>query len=87
MLFCLYFIVIRRHDLVKFIGPSVCKYYTMEGAQTAVIEDGVLGLAISDQLYNPAHCVDRCEILIGDEVVDADPEDLKVVQTGDINVI
>ena len=74
--------MIRKHDLVKFVGPSVCKFFTCNGSQDAVIEDGVLGLALSDEFEAWHGGTFRCEILIGNEVFDANPDDLVVVQPG-----
>ena len=79
--------MIRRHDLVKFVGPSVCKYYTSVGAETAVVEDGVFGLALSDEFEAWHGGIYRCEVLIGNEIVDADPTDLTVIQPGGKNVV
>tara|TARA_B100000676_G_C17980807_1_gene788848 strand:+ start:844 stop:1080 length:237 start_codon:yes stop_codon:yes gene_type:complete len=78
--------VIRRHDLVKFIGPSVCKFFTCEGSHDAIIADGVVGLALADEFDAWMSGV-KCEILIGNEVFEASSEDLVVIQKGAVNVV
>ena len=65
----------------------MCKYFTCEGTQTAIIENGVVGLAITDEFEAWLGNIWRCEILVGDEIFDADPADLTVLQPGGANVV
>jgi len=78
--------VIRIHDLVKFIGPAACKYFTRQGTQNAVVEDGTIGIilwASTEDFYAPG----QCEVLVGNEVFNASINDLAVIQSGGQNVV
>ena len=86
----LYFIVIRRHDLVKFVGPSACKYFTRHGSHDALVEEGTLGIVLSVPHFHEPELLydDRgCEVLIGNEVYTAYLEDLSKIQSGEQHVV
>ncbi len=74
--------MIRRHDLVKFVGPSACKYFGRYGTQDALVEDGTLGIVLST-VQHPYMYHYVCELLIGSEIFTASMDDLAVIQQGE----
>ena len=80
----------RKNDLVKFIGHSVCKFMTACGTEDVVVEDDSVGIILSviDPIEYGYPDEPRCEVLIGNEVFyDVSLEDLSVIQQGVHNVI
>ncbi len=73
--------MIRKHDLVKFVGPSVCKYFCKFGSQDALIEDGTIGIVL-ETVCDPYMYHYICEVLVGSDVFSASMDDLAVLQPG-----
>jgi len=78
--------VIRKNDLVKFVGPTVCKYFCSQGSLNALIEDGTLGIVIKT-VMDPYMYHYICEVLVGNEIFNASMDDLAVLQSGEKNVV